>query len=60
MWRDGAGARLSLAAQYQQRDDEGELNPAIDPARSFFVHPDFARRGVGRAVLAACESAAAS
>lgn len=48
--------------QYQQRDDEGELNPASDPARirAFFVHPNFARLGVGRAVLNACESAAAS
>ena len=48
--------------QYQQRDDEGELNPANDPARirAFFVHPDFARLGVGRAVLNVCESAAAA
>jgi GNAT superfamily N-acetyltransferase len=47
--------------QYQQRD-AGELNPAMDPAkiRAFFVHPNFARLGIGRAVLKACESAAAS
>ena len=33
------------------------LNPDCDPARirAFFVHPDWARRGVGRAILEACE-----
>ncbi|HKB02528.1 MAG TPA: GNAT family N-acetyltransferase [Gemmataceae bacterium] len=36
------------------------LDPATDPARvrAFFVHPDWARRGIGRALLSACESAA--
>jgi GNAT superfamily N-acetyltransferase len=35
------------------------LDPATDPARvrAFFVHPDWARRGIGRALLSACESA---
>ena len=35
------------------------IDPSRDPARirAFFVHPDFARRGIGRAILAACESA---
>jgi GNAT superfamily N-acetyltransferase len=35
------------------------IDPAREPARirAFFVHPDFARRGIGRAVLAACEEA---
>ncbi len=35
------------------------LDPERDPARirAFFVHPDWARRGIGRAILAACESA---
>jgi len=39
--------------------DEGQLDPARDPARirAFFVHPDFARHGIGRAILAACEAA---
>ena len=42
------------------RSGEDELiDPARDPARirAFFVHPDFARRGIGRAILAACETA---
>lgn len=36
-----------------------ELNPAREPARvrAFFVHPDWGRRGIGRAILAECESA---
>jgi GNAT superfamily N-acetyltransferase len=35
------------------------IDPSRDAARirAFFVHPDFARRGIGRALLAACESA---
>lgn len=36
------------------------LDPATDPARirAFFVHPDWARRGLGRALLQLCEAAA--
>ncbi len=39
-------------------EDEG-LDPALDPARvrAFFVHPAWARRGIGRRILSACESA---
>jgi GNAT superfamily N-acetyltransferase len=37
------------------------LDPAREPARvrAMYTHPDFARQGVGRTVLALCESAAA-
>ena len=36
------------------------LNPATDAAkiRAFFVHPDWARRGIGTQILEACEAAA--
>ncbi len=36
------------------------LDPAVDAAkiRAFFVHPGYARRGVGRALLDRCEGAA--
>jgi GNAT superfamily N-acetyltransferase len=35
------------------------VNPLRDPARirAFFVHPDFARLGIGRTLLLACEEA---
>ena len=40
--------------------DEGTLDPAADAAkiRAFFIDPDYARRGIGRALLAHCEAAA--
>jgi GNAT superfamily N-acetyltransferase len=36
------------------------LNPETDAAkiRAFFIHPDWARRGIGTQILEACESAA--
>jgi GNAT superfamily N-acetyltransferase len=36
------------------------LDPQTDAAkiRAFFIHPDFARRGIGTRILEACESAA--
>jgi GNAT superfamily N-acetyltransferase len=38
------------------------LDPATDAARirAFFIHPDWARRGIGTRILEACESAARS
>jgi len=38
------------------------LDPKTDAAkiRAFFIHPDFARRGIGTKILEACESAARS
>jgi len=40
--------------------DAAALDPAVDAAkiRAFFIAPAFARRGVGRAILAHCEQAA--
>lgn len=39
--------------------DDAKLDPRCDAARirAFFVHPDWARRGIGRAILQACETA---
>src|SRR5471030_633424 len=36
------------------------LDPAIDAARirAFFVHPDYARRGIGKGLITLCEEAA--
>jgi len=45
--------------QFAGREDS-LLDPATDAAkiRAFFVHPDWARRGIGGMILDACESAA--
>lgn len=42
------------------RRDSSALDPQTEAAkiRAFFVHPAWARKGVGRAILAACESEA--
>ena len=39
--------------------EDAMLDPATDPARvrAFFIHPDWARRGISKAILNACESA---
>ncbi len=43
-----------------RRQDDARLDPARDAARvrAFFVHPQWARRGIGRRLLLECESAA--
>src|SRR5437879_12644230 len=40
----------------------GLLDPRFEPAkiRAFFIHPNFARQGIGRAILDRCELDAAS
>ncbi len=47
--------------QYAAREDS-LLDPARDAAkiRAFFVHPNWARRGVGSSILKACEDAASA
>jgi GNAT superfamily N-acetyltransferase len=49
------------AAADPQHTNGDLLDPSIDPAkiRAFYVHPDYARRGVGSALLSVCEFAAA-
>jgi GNAT superfamily N-acetyltransferase len=39
--------------------EDAELDPRRDPARvrAFFVHPAWARRGIGRSIMTACERA---
>ena len=56
----GWSKRLSLFGSDEHRiAPNPELNPARDPARirAFFVHPDWARRGIGRAIMRECERA---
>jgi GNAT superfamily N-acetyltransferase len=45
--------------QYATRDGS-ELDPKTEAAkiRAFFIHPDHARKGIARAILATCEAAA--
>ena len=40
--------------------DSSELDTKLEAAkiRAFFVHPEYARKGIGRAILSACESEA--
>lgn len=44
---------------HQTTRDDALLDPAHDSARirAFFIHPDHARRGLGRAILVECEKA---
>ena len=44
---------------HQTTRDDALLDPAHDAARirAFFIHPDHARRGIGRAILEECEKA---
>jgi GNAT superfamily N-acetyltransferase len=42
--------------------DDAWLDPSVDPARirAFFVHPSWARRGIGSRILQCCEAEAAA
>ncbi|MDB6154441.1 MAG: family N-acetyltransferase [Chthoniobacteraceae bacterium] len=56
----GWSQRASLFGGERARTEPDPLlDPASDPARvrAFFIHPDQARRGIGKTILAACESA---
>ena len=48
-----------FGSDHQTNRDDTELNPTSDSARirAFFVHPDWARHGLGRAILEQCEKA---
>jgi GNAT superfamily N-acetyltransferase len=65
-----AGAQIVGCGGWSRRDshyggdsarasEDALLNPVRDPARirAFFVHPDWARRGIGSAILLRCEEA---
>lgn len=48
------------ASLFESSRDSGKLDPAEDAAkiRAFFIHPDWARKGIGTAILDACEAEA--
>ncbi|HEY2580694.1 MAG TPA: GNAT family N-acetyltransferase [Mucilaginibacter sp.] len=57
----GWSKRNTLYGGDQHKEIEDPLlDPKIDAARirAFFVHPDFARQGVGRYIINVCEAAA--
>jgi len=57
----GWSKRRSLYGGDQWKSDiDPLLDPAIEPARirAFFVHPEWARKGLGKTVLKVCEEAA--
>lgn len=58
----GWGRRRTLYGgdQMKSADPEPLLDPATEPARirAFYVHPEFARRGLARALFEACRTAA--
>ena len=56
----GWSRRKSLYGSDRGRtESDDELDPQRDPARvrAFFVDPGWARRGIGRSIMAACEQA---
>jgi GNAT superfamily N-acetyltransferase len=63
-WLVGCGGwslrRKAYAGPADNRDDADRLDPLTEPTRirAMFTAPDVARRGVGRAILAAAENAA--
>jgi GNAT superfamily N-acetyltransferase len=60
----GAGGWSKRKTLYGGDQTKAEADPLLDPAhdaahiRAFYVHPDWARRGVGSRIMRACEDAA--
>jgi GNAT superfamily N-acetyltransferase len=57
----GWSARRTLyGGDVWKHREDSRLDPAVDPARirAFFVHPQWARKGLGRQLYAECERAA--
>jgi N-acetylglutamate synthase-like GNAT family acetyltransferase len=51
--------RSTYGGDLHRTEPDSELDPERDPARirAFFVHPQWARRGIGRSIMTACEEA---
>jgi GNAT superfamily N-acetyltransferase len=59
----GCGGWSKRRSRYGGDQNRTEPDPELDPARdaarirAFFVHPDWARRGIGSSIMATCEKA---
>lgn len=60
----GCGGWSKRKTLYGGDQMKAEVDPLLDPGedagriRAFFIHPNWARRGVGRRIIEACEEAA--
>jgi len=60
----GAGGWSKRQTLYGGDQSKGEADPLLDPSRdaarirAFYTHPDYARRGIGRSIMQACEDGA--
>jgi GNAT superfamily N-acetyltransferase len=60
----GAGGWSKRETLYGGDQTKAEADPLVDPAqdaariRAFYTHPNWARRGIGRRIMQACEDAA--
>jgi GNAT superfamily N-acetyltransferase len=54
--------KTAFGSDHAAERDNAKLDPARDAAkiRAFFVHPEWARKGIGSRILEACEAAAAA
>jgi GNAT superfamily N-acetyltransferase len=54
--------RTPFGSDHSPAKDNARLDPAVDAAkiRAFFIHPGWARRGIGSRILRTCENAAAA
>src|SRR2546429_2841536 len=59
-WGGWGGRRTLFGSDARAERDESWLDPKFDPAkiRAFFIDPQHARRGIGRAILARSEAEA--
>ncbi|MEO7999150.1 MAG: GNAT family N-acetyltransferase [Gemmatimonadaceae bacterium] len=57
-----SGRRTLFGGSHMKQSDDPRLDPATEPARirAFFVHPDYARRGLARELYNTCARAAYS
>lgn len=60
----GAGGWSKRQTLYGGDQSKGKADPLLDPSRdaarirAFYTHPNYARRGIGRSIMQACEDAA--